>query len=623
MRYIGAKTDLLSEISDFISEQKIKKKSSLTFCDAFSGTGAVSEYFKNKYRITANDSQYYSYVMTQAKLNTPDLKFEKLGLDPFRYFNEDGRESKGYIFQQYSDGGSAGRMYFSGENGKRIDFIRQKIEEWYSNDKITEFEYYYLIASLIESVSKVANIAGVYGSFLKTWDPRAVKKMKYIQVEQSDKMSLYESEVHNRTIEDLINDISGDILYLDPPYTKNQYSVQYHLLETIAKYDNPQISGKGGLRNTSETSSAFSKVGEVETVFEYIIAKAKFKYIVLSYSSDGIMSKGYIENILKKYGVESSYKLRKIRYKRYQNHQTGSDDEHCEYLFFVKKKEEKDIKYASPLNYQGGKYDLIDFIKDNLPADNYSRFIDLFGGGYNVGININAEQIVYNEYNHKVVELIECFKNTETADLVKYILRTKKRYKLEPAAKEPYLALREKYNSIEQKMRDPKMLYLLILYGFNQQIRFNSSYDCNNPVGPAGFNDSMMAKLISFCRRIQEQNVVLLSRDFENMGEYITKDSFVYCDPPYYITLGSYNDGKRGFKGWTEKDELRLYKMLERFDKRGIKFMLSNVLDHKERHNDLLESWIKKNNFNLINYTGKARKGRKEVLVTNYKKEEK
>lgn len=621
MRYIGAKTELLQEISDFISEQNIKSEESLTFCDAFSGTSAVGEYFKDQFRITANDNQYYSFVMAHAKLNTPDLKFQKLGLDPFLYFNESHRETDGYIFQQYSNGGSAGRMYFSAENGKRIDFIRQKIEEWFLQGKLSESEYYYLIAALIESASKVANIAGVYGSYLKKWDPRAVKCMKFIPVEQSDKRPLHVAEVHNKTIESLINDISGDILYLDPPYTKNQYSVQYHLLETIAKYDSPQISGKGGLRDTSVNSSAFSKTGEAETAFEYIIAKAKFKYIILSYSSDGIMSKEYIEKILKMYGDPLSYSFKKVHYKRYKNHQAKDDDEHCEYLFCIKKKSPQDVKYASPLNYQGGKYDLIDFIKSNLPDTETNRFIDLFGGGYNVGANIDAKQIIYNDYNHKVVELIECFKNTETADFVKYILRTIRRYSLAPAAKEPYLKLRERYNNAKPNKRDPKMLYLLVLYGFNQQIRFNSSYDCNNPVGPAGFNDSIMAKLISFCRRLQEQNLVLLSKDFEDIDEYITDDSFVYCDPPYYITLGSYNDGKRGFKGWSEKDELRLYKMLEKLNTKGIKFMLSNVLDHKGKHNDLLDDWMRRNNFHVIPYTGKARGGRKEILVTNYRKD--
>ena len=92
-------------------------------------------------------------------------------------------------------------------------------------------------------------------------------------------------------------------------------------------------------------------------------------------------------------------------------------------IYFLSKKNYKDINFCSPLNYQGGKYDLVDFIKENLPTGKIKRFVDAFGGGYNVGINIDAEQIIYNEYNHKVVELIEMFKDTKTDVLVKYILK--------------------------------------------------------------------------------------------------------------------------------------------------------------------------------------------------------
>lgn len=621
MRYIGAKTDLLPEIADFIKRQGILNDSNLTFCDAFSGTAAVGDYFKDKFRIIANDIQYYSYVITYAKLNTPDMTFPKLGLDPFDYFNNTNDGIEGFIFNEYSDGGSGSRMYFSSENGKRIDFIRTKIESWHKDEKINDKEYYYLLAALIESVSKVANIAGVYGSYLKKWDPRAVKRMPFIHVESTQSNPICESEVRNETIEELICEVSGDILYLDPPYTKNQYSVQYHLLETIARYDNPVISGKGGLRNTSETSSAFSRQGEVEQVFDFIIAKADFKYIILSYSSDGLMSKKYIENTLKRYGKEETYCLKKISYKKYRNHQTCSDDEHCEYLFFIEKKPYLEAKYASPLNYQGGKYDLVDFIKNNLPNENIQRFIDVFGGGYSVGANIEAEQIIYNDFNFIVARLLECFKNTDTAELVRYITRTVKRYKLEPGAKEAYLKLRDKYNATPLDRRDLKMLYVLIMYGFNQQIRFNSSYDCNNPVGPAGFNDVMLSKLISFCRRMQEQNLLICSGDFEKMEQYFEDGTFLYCDPPYLITLGSYNDGKRGFNGWDESDEKRLYAFLNKANRKGIKFMLSNVLDHNGKHNDLLDSWIKDNNYNVIEYSKTARKGRKEILITNYNKE--
>lgn len=620
MRYIGSKRSLVENIYELIKQKKLDVDT-FTLFDAFSGTGTVGEFFKDKFRIIANDNQYYSFVMTQAKLNTPDMSFSRLMLDPFEYFNDESHALEGFIYNNYSHTGSE-RMYFSGQNGKRIDFIRTKIEEWRKLEKISEHEYYYLLACLIESASKVANIAGVYGSYLKTWDPRAVKFMKFIKVEQAEKSSAYEAEVHNKALEDLINNISGDILYLDPPYTKNQYSVQYHLLETIAKYDSPDIKGKGGLRNTSETASAFSRSGDVEVEFEKIIAKSRFKYIILSYNSDGIMSEKYIENVLKRYGKPETYQLTKIKYKRYKNHQAGNGQEHCEYLFYIEKKDYKEATFASPLNYQGGKYDLINFIKTNLPNTQPKRFIDLFGGGFNVGVNIEAEQIIYNEYNHKVVELMEAFKDTETNDFVKYVLKAKRHYKLERGNKESYLKLRDKYNSLEPSKRDPKMLYMLILYGFNQQIRFNSSYDYNNPVGPAGLNDNMLEKLISFCRRIQEQNILFLSKDFADIKEYINREAFVYCDPPYLITLGSYNDGKRGFNGWNEEDELRLYKLLDDVHAKGVNFMMSNVLEHKEKRNILLEKWVKDNGYYIIENKGTARKNRKEILVVNYKKDD-
>jgi adenine-specific DNA-methyltransferase len=621
VRYLGNKQKLRSEIYDLILDRGLLNES-LTFCDAFSGTASVSEYFKDKFKIIANDNQYYSYVMSQAKLNTPDMQFVKLGFDPFVYFNNRTCEYEGFIYNNYSDIGSP-RMYFSAQNGLKIDYIRKKIDDWNKQEKLSEFEYYYLIACLLESASKVANIAGVYGSYLKTWDPRALKPMQFIKVEQSENNGLYEAEVHNKTVESLINDISGDILYLDPPYTKNQYSVQYHLLETLAKNDNPKINGKGGLRNTTLNASAFSKQGEVEVEFEKIVAKSKFRYIILSYNSDGIMSQKFIEKVLKRYGKPETYVFKKIGYKQYNNHQTVAKKEHLEYLFFIEKLDYEHVSFASPLNYQGGKYDLVNFIKDNLPVGHIERFVDLFGGGYNVGINVNSEQIVYNEYNHKVVELIETFKNTETSDFLKYILRMQKRYKLLPTAKDAYINLRDKYNSIDLQKRDPKMLYMLILYGFNQQLRFNSSHDWNNPVGPAGLNDCMLEKITSFSRRIQEQNIVFLSRDFEDVLDYIDDRTFVYCDPPYLITLGSYNDGKRGFNGWTESDEMRLYSFLDGLSERRIKFMLSNVIEHKGKTNAMLKDWIKANDYNIITHSGTARKSRKEVLVTNYKKGDK
>jgi len=620
MRYIGNKNKILNYIETLISDKKINKEN-YTFCDAFSGTATVGNYFKDKFKIIANDNLYTSYIMSQARLNTPDLKFELLGQDPFVLFNDEANKLEGFIYKNFSPGGSE-RQYFSSENASRIDFIRTKIEYWYNHDKLTRNEYFYLIACLIESVSKVANVAGVYGSYLKMWDPRAVKPLKFIHVEQLKETALYENEVYNKNIEELINDISGDILYLDPPYTKNQYSIQYHLLETIALYDEPELKGKTGARDTSKQTSKFSKPGEVHIEFEKIIAKAKFKYIILSYSSDGIMSKEYIESVFKRYGKAETYEFRKFTYKQYLNSKAEKDEKHCEYLFYIEKKDrDEEVNYASPLNYIGGKADMINFIKSNSPK-NIDRFIDIFGGGFNVGINFNAEQIIYNDCNFKVKELLEMFRNIETIDLYKYITNMIKKYKLEKGDKESYLKIRELYNSQDKDLRDSRLLYLLILFGYQQQIRFNSSYDYNNPVGQAGFNDKILEKIISYCRNLKEKNVVFMSEDFENMWEHINKNTFIYLDPPYLITLGSYNDGKRGFNGWDEKEELRLLKFLNKLNSKGIKFMLSNVLEHKEKKNEILIEWIKENNYRVIEYKEKARKNRKEVLIVNYSEEE-
>lgn len=620
MRYIGNKKRVLSYIEKLINDKKINKEN-YTFCDAFSGTATVGNYFKDKFKIIANDNLYTSYIMSQARLNTPDLTFELLGLDPFEVFNDENKKLKGFIYNNYSPGGSE-RQYFSSDNASRIDFIRTKIEYWYNHEKLTRNEYYYLIACLIESVSKVANVAGVYGSYLKMWDSRAVKPLNFIHVEQLKEKSLYENEVYNKNIEELINDISGDILYLDPPYTKNQYSIQYHVLETIALYDEPELKGKIGSRDTSKQTSKFSKPGEVHIEFEKIIAKAKFKYIILSYSSDGIMSKEYIESVFKRYGKPETYEFRKFTYKQYLNSKTEKDEKHCEYLFYVEKRDSSDdVSYASPLNYIGGKADMIEFIKKNAPK-NIDRFIDLFGGGFNVGINFTAEQIIYNDCNFKVKELLEMFRNIETIDLYKYIIKMIKKYKLKKGDKESYLKIRNLYNSQDKDLRDPRLLYLLILFGYQQQIRFNSSYDYNNPVGQAGFNDKILEKLISYCRNLKEKNVIFISEDFENIWEHINKNTFIYLDPPYLITLGSYNDGKRGFNGWNEKEELRLLKFLHKLNSKGIKFMLSNVLEHKEKKNEILIDWIRENNYRIIEYTEKARKNRKEVLIVNYDEEE-
>lgn len=615
MRYIGNKESILDDIFKLIESKKLFDDNHVFF-DAFSGTASVGNMLKNRFKIIANDYLHFSYVYSNGRLNVIKNGFKKLEFNPFEYFNGIKEGTHDFITENYSPAGKSGRMYFSVENAMRIDFIRITIEEWKKLQLITDREYYYLLSCLLESVSKVANIAGVYGAFLKKWDPRAVKPMKFIEIEASnDSISL--NEVYNRKLEDIIAEIDCDILYLDPPYTKNQYSVQYHLLETISKFDNPEIKGITGGRASRGTTSDWSVPGKVQILFDRIISKTTAKHIVLSYSSDGIMSKEYIESVLRRYGVENSVEFRKISYKKYRNHQTDSDNEHFEYLFYAKLKSKDEVIYSSPLNYMGGKADMIPFLVKNEP-ESYTKFIDLFGGGFNVGINSKCTNIIYNDCNFKVKQLIEMFRDLDTYDIYKYLVQNIKKYNLTKNGKEAYQKARADYNHPEPPMRDPKLLYLLILYGFQQQIRFNSSLEYNNPVGESGFNEKIHEKLISFSRVIKEKRASFISDDFSELIDHVDSSTFVYCDPPYLITLGSYNDGKRGFNGWNENDEIRLHSFLDEVSKVGGKFMLSNVITHKGKINKLLVDWINLHNYRVIKYTDKVRKTREEIIVVNY-----
>ena len=616
MRYLGSKKKLFKNIEKLFMEKKLFKND-YTLFDAFAGTSTIGNYFKNKFKIISNDNLYFCYVYSNVLLNPIDKKFKKLDLNPFEYFNKEESKLKGFVYENYSTGKSE-RQYFSEENAMRIDFIRTKIEEWFNKEKINQNEYFYLIACLLESLSKVSNVAGVYGSYLKIWDSRALKTMKFIEVEEFENNNIFENETHNKEIENLIEDLKGDILYLDPPYSKNQYSTQYHILETIALYDNPKIYGKTGHREVISKNSNFSKNGLVHIEFEKLIKKADFKHIILSYNSDGLMEKEFIEKVLKRYGKENTYTFKKINYRQYINKRTNVKKEHFEYLFYVEKKDKKEILYKSPLNYQGGKYDLIDFIKENLPK-NFNRFIDLFGGGFNVGINFYSKQIIYNDLNYKVKELLETLRNEDLFNLYKFLNNNIKKFKLEKRNKETFVKLREFYNSKKENERCSKLLYLLILYGFNQQIRFNSKLEYNNTIGPSGFNNNIFEILISFVNELKNKNITFYSKDFEDIEKYMNKETFVYCDPPYLITTGGYNNGKRGFEDWREKEEIRLLNFLDKLNKKGVKFMLSNILENKKNEtNKILLNWIKENNYKLIEYKKQYRKGRKEILIINY-----
>ena len=329
MNYIGSKYKLSYFISSSVKSIVGEDLSGKIFCDLFAGTGIVGRNFKKEVKkVISNDMEFYSYVLNKNYIENHEFLDNEIYI---KELNETNGE-EGFIFNEYSENGKANRLYFSEHNGKKIDAIRTKIEFWKTEKKISSALYYFLLASLLESADKVANTASVYGAFLKKIKKTAQKEL--ILEPAIFEINSHSHEVYNEDSNLLIKKIEGDILYLDPPYNAREYGANYHLLNTIAKYDNFTPKGKTGLRDYSK--SAFCKKKEVEKSFDDLIKNANFKYIFLSYNNEGIMSSETIKKILSNYG---KYDLLTTEYQRFRadkkenrNHKASSTTEYLHIL---------------------------------------------------------------------------------------------------------------------------------------------------------------------------------------------------------------------------------------------------------------------------------------------------
>lgn len=310
MNYIGSKLSLIEFLQDTISNVTgYNKFEEYIFADLFAGTGIVGATFKkNGCKVISNDIQHYSYVLNKHLIeNTCDIDSSLVS-----YLNSlDG--VNGFIYNNYCLGSGSGRNYFSDYNGRKCDAIRQEIQRLYDTREISDGQYYYYLASLINSIDKYANTASVYGAFLKQLKKSAAKEFIF------ELLPIVEGnpngKVYNEDINCLVRKIKGDVLYLDPPYNARQYCTNYHLLETISRYDNPIVSGKTGLRDYSSQKSGFCSRRTVVDVFDDLLKNADFKYIFLSYNNEGLMSIEEIKKIMEKYGRYSVYTKEHRRFK--------------------------------------------------------------------------------------------------------------------------------------------------------------------------------------------------------------------------------------------------------------------------------------------------------------------
>lgn len=337
MRYIGSKTLMLDNIQNVINQYTVNVN---TITDIFSGTGVVSKFLKqNGYEIYANDMLYLSYVLNKGTLerNAPISAYlrdiiehlNNLTIQNSPWFDIEAA----FIYQNYSPNDYCQRMYFQPNNALKIDLIRQEIERL--KIEISEAEYFYLLALLINAVPYVSNITGTYGAYLKYWDKRTFSSLKLEEID------IQESEIqcrcYNMDAIDFANQIESDLVYIDPPYNGRQYLPNYHILETIAKYDNPKIKGKTGTRVDAAKMSDFCKKTKVENAFRVLLNSLNCRYIILSYNNEGLLPTETMSQIVRNAGKSDTFRLFEYDYRRYKNKIPNNTSGLKEQLYFIEK----------------------------------------------------------------------------------------------------------------------------------------------------------------------------------------------------------------------------------------------------------------------------------------------
>ena len=282
----------------------------------------------------------------------------------------------------------------------------------------------------------------------------------------------------------------------------------------------------------------------------------------------------------------------------------------------------------SPMNYTGGKYKLLPQILPLFPTE-INTFVDLFTGGGNIAVNVNANKIIANDNETHVIDIYKAFQNgyNSVEGIINAIESYIAKYNLSIDSTEGFNKLRNDYNSNPFKSNyiTSTVLYVLICYSFNHQFRFNSKGEFNMPFGKnrSQWNDTMKKNLINFHKAITEKNIIFTNKDFNELKiDKLSSNDFVYCDPPYLITCATYNEKD----GWNENSERKLLELLDKLNSQSVKFALSNVLFSKGKTNDILIEWSQKYNVHHLDYTyqncnyhTKDKESKPdEVLITNY-----
>ena len=641
-RYTGSKLKLKEWIKELILSNCPNCSS---FCDIFAGTGVITDTLISQYdRFIINDFLFSNEIIYRAFYKNESFDLQKLLAFKQQYtcLDYDLLEDN-YVSINF------GGKYFEIGDSKAIGYIRQDIED--NKRFLNEREYSILIASLLYSLDKCANTVGHYEAFFK--NKEIARSFVFELITPYDTLALNKKfEIYRADANILASSINADIVYIDPPYSSRQYSRFYHILENITKWEKPLLRGTA-MKPPVENMSAYCS-NTAKTAFSDLIERLSCRFIVVSYnntynskssSSENKMTLEDIESILNKKGKTQRFEM---PFKAFNAGKTDIQN-HKEIIFitevgkFEEDSENHSLIIRSPFFYVGDKYKLMKQLIPLFP-NNISTYYEPFCGGGSSFLNVKASKYVLGDVDNYMIKLHnmlnryasspQSFFNTIHQIEEKYGLSASYRQDIIPQKlktefiktyfakfnKNGYEAMRKDFNVDKSNL---EILYILLIYGFNRMLRFNRNGDFNLPVGNVDLNQNVINALnyyFDFCTKNEVLFYKMDFRTFLRSWNYNVGD-FIYLDPPYLISNSEYN------KLWPENDEKDLINLLDELNDKGVKFAISNLIEHKGLRNTIFEDWAKKYNIyeissNYLNYHNNARKeNHREVLVTNYKKQ--
>jgi adenine-specific DNA-methyltransferase len=629
-RYIGNKTKLNEWIFENISKET---KGCKSFLDIFAGTGTVAKTaLKHFDHIMVNDILHSNHTIYYAFFSKDKWRKKLVEQKIAEYNLLKSKDLKENYFSE-----NFGGKFFDHDTAKLIGYIREDIEE--NKETLSKKEYHILIATLIYNIDKIANTVGHFDAYIKKPIKQQNIELRIIETLDTEAFAIYREDANI-----LASKVKADVVYIDPPYNSRQYSRFYHIYENLVKWEKPELFGVA-LKPEPENMSDYCTVKAKDTLQD-LVTKLDAKYLVVSYNntynskSHSSENKIKLEEILEILNAKGETKVFEASHKYFNAGKTDFND-HKEFLFITKVTKKNDQKKLnrSPLFYVGDKFKILSQIQDYFPKD-INNLIEPFVGGGSVFLNTKAKNYYLNDIDSWVYKLHNYliksstnekrfFKELESIILNYGLSRSykedviPKNLKIEHKKtyfakfnQKAFLQLRNDFNSNKSSLM---LFYVLLIYGFNRMIRFNSKGDYNLPVGNVDLNNNVVLALKDYFAFIKQKNINLYNLDYKDFIKKIkiNKKDFIYLDPPYLITFSEYN------KLWTEKEESELLSLLDEFDRKGYRFAISNVTHYKGKENKLLIEWSKKYKTheiksNYISYHDNSVKSFREVIIKNY-----